>query len=302
MRALQVFQLRQAARHALMHIVRDDNHFLEHLRLEIEARKGGLQLFIELLQVRKNSRLAPAGGMQPSGIFFVHLVVQMLHFADQHSQILEVAFAALDFAVHHHAIETFLRRIGQQFVGDGQMFFRGKSKPVKDFLHRQFGFLDPFADCNFLFAREQRHLRHLAHIHAYGIVQVLTAIFFDLLCLSTARRLGVALVDYLDIEAAEPRINLVDVIGRNMVIAQRVIDVVGRQVTALVREIDQSLDFFGEVNAGARLERFDHGFFAGRCRRGRHLPWDSNKFRASLRFFWALFGMFGAVAISIAIV
>ena len=82
-----------------------------------------------------------------------------------------MAFAIGDFFVHNHAVKALLRRLGQQFFRDGDVFLGRETQAIDDALHRDFGFLDFFADLDFLFAREQGNLAHLVHIHANRVVQ-----------------------------------------------------------------------------------------------------------------------------------
>ena len=84
-------------------------------------------------------------------------------------------FAVGDFFVNNDAVETLLRRLGQKLFRDGDVLLRRETKAVNNRLHRDFGLFDLFANLHFLFAREQRNLAHLVHIHANRVVQDLQA-------------------------------------------------------------------------------------------------------------------------------
>ena len=83
----------------------------------------------------------------------------------------QMAFAVGDFLVHNHAVKTLLGRLGQEFLRNGDVFLGGEAEAVNDALHLDFGLLDALANLDLLFAREQRHLAHLVHVHPHRVVQ-----------------------------------------------------------------------------------------------------------------------------------
>ena len=169
----------------------------------------------------------------------------------------QVAFAVGDFFVNDDAVETLLRRLGQQFFRDGDVFLRRETQAVDDAFHRDFGFLDFFADLDFLFAREQRNLAHLVHIHANRIVENFQArIILDLFrllgLLAAVGALGLGLVhDDFHVEAAQLAQQRVEIVGAQ-IIRQNVVDVVVSDVAVLLAEMHQRLDRLGQIHRGRR--------------------------------------------------
>ena len=94
-----------------------------------------------------------------------------MDFFDELAHVAQVAFAVGDFLVHNDAVKSFLGRLGQQFFRDGNVFLRRETEAIDDALHLDFGLLDFFANLDFLFAREQRNLAHLVHIHPHRVVE-----------------------------------------------------------------------------------------------------------------------------------
>ena len=110
-------------------------------------------------------------GLLPVGILHVHFLVERVDFFDELAHVAQMAFAVGDFLVHDDAVKALLGRLGQQFFRDGDVFLRRETEAIDDALHLDFGLLDFFANLDFLFAREQRNLAHLVHIHAHRVVE-----------------------------------------------------------------------------------------------------------------------------------
>ena len=197
--------------------------------------------------------------------------IERADFLDQVAQVLQVAFAVGDFLVHHHAVKAFLGRLGEEFLGDGDVLLGGEAEAVNQALHLRFGLLDALADLDFLLAGEQRHLAHLVHVHPHRVVQDFQA---AVLFLFRFRRLGalhLGLVHDLDVEVAQLGVKLVQVLRRQPV-RQDVVDVVVGDVAVLLGQVEQGLDGFGQIQLPGPVWRLLECLG---CWRGR--PWPGKQ-------------------------
>ena len=184
--------------------------------------------------------------------FVVHLLVERADLLDELAQIPQMAFAVGDFLVHDHAVEAFLGRLGQQFFRDGDVFLGGEAEAVNEALHLDLGLLDALADLDFLFAREQRHLAHLVHVHPHRVVQNFQAgVLVRFLLLRRFRlpgALGLGLVhDDFHVETAQLGQQRVQIL-RAEVVRQHVVDVVVGDVAVLLGQVQQRLDRLGQIH------------------------------------------------------
>ena len=149
-----------------------DHHVLKNLLLVKKLRKVGLELFVDLLELGKELRAAGRGdGLLPVVVTLVHQRIQRLDLLNQAAEVLEMAFAARDFFVHHEAIETFLGRLGEQLFCNRTVLLAGEAQAINQSLHFDFGRFDPLPDLNLLLAREQGYLADLLHVHLNGVIQ-----------------------------------------------------------------------------------------------------------------------------------
>ncbi len=165
-----------------------------------------------------------------------------------------MAFAIGDFLVHDHTVEAFLRRLGQQFFRDGNVFLRSETEAVHNAFHLQFGFFDALANLDFLFPREQGHLAHLVHIHPDRIVENFQArvlVLLRRLCRlgRLGRAFGLGLVhDDFHVETPQLGQQRIKVFGTEIIVRQNVIDVIVGDVAVLLREMQERLDRLGQVH------------------------------------------------------
>ncbi len=174
--------------------------------------------------------------------------------------------AAFDFFVHDDAVKAFAGGIGKEFFGEGDVLLAGEAEAEKDAAGLGFAFFDAFADLDFLLAGEQGDFAHLAQIHLDGVVENIKAAG-RLLFFVRGFRLGlfdafeVGGFDDFDFETAEFGINGVENLRGDDFVGKGVVDVVVGQVTLILGETEQFLDFGGDdrgVN-GQRLGAGDWG-------------------------------------------
>ena len=155
-------------------------------------------------------------------------------------------FARGDLFVHHDAVETFLRGLGQQLFGNRTVLLGGEAQAINQTLHLEFGLLDAPENLHLLLAREQGHSAHLVHIHPNGVVQgIESAVFLRLRFLGFGL-LGLGLGYNLDAKVMELGIERVQVIRRHA-IRQKLIDIVVGKMILLASHLEQSFDGFGQV-------------------------------------------------------
>ena len=142
------------------------------------------------------------------------LFATCLHKPRQH---LHVALAALDFLVEDHAVET-LAAFGQLLRRDRGARCAIKPKRLNVTLHHRLRFLDPLGNLHLLLAGQQRDLAHLLEIHPHRIIEnvelrsrasplPLPRVFLPVLI-----TIDLGGLDDIDLHAAEPRQNGVDLI------------------------------------------------------------------------------------------
>ena len=173
------FELRdgpQAGLDLVADVLGHQRHLLDDLLLVTEAREGGLELPVEPLELVEQAR----------ALAFSAVCCQALNLSsacssrartrlDQPAQELEMAGAAGDELVHHHAVKAFFGRHGQELLRQRQVLFGGKAKAVDDPPRLRFGRFDALANLHLLLARQQRHLAHLPQIHPHRVVQNIVA-------------------------------------------------------------------------------------------------------------------------------
>ena len=284
----QFLDVPQARLEFFVDVARHDDHFLDDLLFVEKPGKHFLQLEAEFLQLALQLFLAALlQGLLPGKILRVHLLVERVDFLDELAQIAQMAFAIGDFLVHNHAVEPFLRRLGQQFFRDGDVFLRGEAEAVNDALHLDLGLFDALANFDFLFAREQRDLAHLVHIHADRVVENFqTRVLVRFLLLrgfGLPGAFGLGLVhDDFHVETAQFGQQRVQIL-RTEIVRQNVIDVVVSDVAVLLREVEQRLDRLGQIHG--RLTRWaprGHGRWAAIFARRPQRDWP----RAAWLFRW----------------
>ena len=155
------------------------------------------------------------------------------------------------FFVHHDAIETFLRGLGQQLFGNRTVLLGSEAQAINQTLHLEFGLLDPPEALHLLLAREQGHFAHLVHIHPNGVVQGIELAVFLQLRLLGFGLLGLGVGYNLDAKVTELDIERVQVIRRHA-IRQKLIDIVVGKIILLASHLEQSFDGFRELR---HLER-----------------------------------------------
>ena len=156
-----------------------------------------------------------------------------------------------------------------------------------------FGLLDALADLDLLLPGEQRHLAHLVHVHPHRVVQHFQPAILLFLRLRRLGPLHLGVVHDLDVEIAQFRVKLVQVLRRQAV-GQDVVDIVVGDVAVLVGQVEQGLDGLGQVR---RLDGLAGrwGALAGWRRRSwpgkQSEPW-AGRWRApaagNLLWLWAL--------------
>ena len=162
----------QAGLDFVVDVLRHQHHFLDDLLLVEKLRERVLQLLVQLLEFLERPFLQRRlAGFLPARVFFIHLLVQLAHLFHQLPQRLQMPVAALHFLVHDDPVKPFLRRFGNQFLRQRNVFLRRETKAVNDPLLLVLRFLDPLADGHFLLARQQRHLAHLPQIHPHRVIQ-----------------------------------------------------------------------------------------------------------------------------------
>ena len=115
-----------------------------------------------------------------------------------------------------------------------------------------FGVLDALGNFDFLLARQQRHLAHLLEVHADRVVQdVQPGLVLLFLRLRLLDPVHLGLVNDLDFEIAELDVDLVQVLRGDDSFREGVVDIAVGQVTLLLGQADQFLDF--EREFGGRI-------------------------------------------------
>ena len=171
--------------------------------------------------------------------------------------------AAVHFFVENDAVETFARRVGDQFFRQGDVFLAGKAEAVNDFADLVFRGLDALGNFHLLLARQQRHLPHLLEIHPHRVVQDVQPRRVVLLGVGLLDAVHFRLVHDLDFQRAQFGKNLVQLLRRDTVFRQRVVDVVVGQMALLLGEADEFLDFFRQLRVRTVVQSRDGDFLRG---------------------------------------
>ena len=125
-----------------------------------------------------------------------------------------MGFAVGHLLVHHHPVKSFLGRLGEELLGNGDVLLGRKSEAIDQALDVGFCFLDALANLDLLFAGEQRHFAHLVHVHPHRVVQYFQPGIFFFFRLHRLGPLHLRMVHDLDVEIAQLRIKLVQVFRR----------------------------------------------------------------------------------------
>ncbi len=172
-------------------------------------------------------------------------------------------FAMGGFVVHHDAVVTFLGRLGQQLFGNRSVFFGGEAQAVNQKPHFLCGLLDALEDLDFLLACEQGHPAHLLQIHLNRVVEhvvLAVPLWFRFLGFGLLN-LGLGSNPYAQV--LQPRIERVQIIGRDA-LRQQLVDVVVGKLALLARQVQQTLDCRGKVGQLARRPCLGFGPMASR--------------------------------------
>jgi hypothetical protein len=172
----------------------------------------------------------------PFQVFGVDLGVHRANLLYEVSQIAQMTFPVGHLLIDHHAVKPLFRRLRQQLFGDGDMLFCGEPQTVNQQLHLGFGFLDSFANLNFLFPGQQGHFAHLVHVHANRIVQHLKAGIFFFLRFGWFGAFHLGVVDYLNIQSAQLGIQLIQIL-RRQALRQHIVDVIVSDVAVLMSQM-----------------------------------------------------------------
>ena len=169
--------------------------------------------------------------------------------------------------LENHAIEPFLRRLGNQLLRQRDVFLGRETQTVKDSFDFILRLFDSLADGHFAFAREQRDLAHLAQVHPQRIIQrVELGLFVWLPRLRLLSAVHLRLVDDLNVEVAENAINLRQAFRRDQRLGQRFVHVIERQIALFPRQSNQVFDLFAQVGARLALDRTEQLFRADQRR------------------------------------
>src|SRR5947208_2555293 len=166
-----------------------------------------------------------------------------------------------------YAIEPFLRRLGNQLLRQRDVFLGRETQAVKESFDFILGLFDSLADGHFAFAREERHLAHLAQVHPQRIIQrIELGLFVWLPALRLLSAVHLRLVDDLNVEVAENAINLRQAFSRDQRLGQRFVNVIERQIALFPRQSNQLFDLFAQVSARLALDRTEQLFGADQRR------------------------------------
>ena len=239
-----------------MDVSRYQDHVLQHALLVKELREHLLQLPVQLLEFGLLLLAEALGcGLLPNIVFVVHLGIEHPNLLDQAPQFPQVRFAVGDLLVHHNTVESFLGRLGQEFLSDGNVLLGRKTEAIDQARDIAFSFLDTLANLDLLLPGEQRHFAHLVHVHPHRVVQNLQSAVLLFLRFGWLGPLHFRVIYDLDIEIAQLHVKVVEVLRRQPV-RQNVVDIVVGDMAVLVGQVEQRLDGFSQIHR--------RGGFAGR--------------------------------------
>ena len=192
--------------------------------------------------------------MLPFGVFIVHLLVDDAQVFDELAERAKVVVAALDLFVENDAVEPFLGRFGNEFFGQCDVLLAGETEAVDDFFDLVFRVFNALGNLHFLLAREQRHLAHLLEVHPNRVVQnVQPALVLFLFRLRLLDAVNFRLVHNFHFEVAELGVDLIQFLGRDHRVRQRIVDVVVSEVTLFLGQPNQFLDLLGQIETRVAL-------------------------------------------------
>jgi hypothetical protein len=266
----------EAKLNLVVDVIGDEGHFLDDLLFIIELGEGALEFLVELVEILEGFVAFDLGGGLPGGITVVHLLIEDPDFLDQFAEGAEMVVAALDLFIEDNAVEPFLGGFGDQFFGEGDMFFAGEAEAINDAFDLVFGVLDAFGDLDFLFAGEERDLPHLLKVHPDRVIEDIEAGFvFLLLGFGLADAIDLGLVNDFDVESAEFAVDFVQFVGGDEGIGQGVVDVGVSQVALFLGQPDEFLDLLGDIDARLALDGAEVG--GGGERRLSGLGWAGSR-------------------------
>jgi hypothetical protein len=120
-----------------------------------------------------------------------------------------------------------------------------EAEPIDQPLHHDLGLFDPLGNFHFLLAGQQRHLAHLLEIHPHRVVEdvelrlgLLLFLFLGVL-LAILVAIDLGRLDDVDLHPAQTRQDCIELIGVADVGRQRFIEIVEREITLFLGELDQ---------------------------------------------------------------
>ena len=246
----------QAQLNFVVNVVGHQRHLFDDLLLVIKLREGSLQSFVDPFELLEEH--VPFGFLSavlPFGVFVIHLLVDEAQVFDELAERAKMVVAALDLFVENYAVETFLGRFGNEFFGQCDVLLAGETEAVDDFFDLVFRVFNAFGNLHFLLAREQRDLAHLLEVHPNRVVQnvqpALVLLFFRLRLLDAVH---FRLVNDFHFEVAELGVDLIQFLGRDHRVRQRIVDVVVSEVTLFLGQPNQFLDLLCQIEAGLAFD------------------------------------------------
>jgi hypothetical protein len=174
----------------------------------------------------------------------------------------QVPLAVFDFVILDDAVKSFFRRLGQKFFGQSDVFFGNEAETEHDAAEIILGVFDAFGNLHFLFAGEQGDLAHLLEVHAHRVVQrVQPGLLLFLLGLDSLNVVQLGLVNDFDLEVAELREDVLDVLGGGQVVRQRFVQVVIGEIALLMGQADQLFDLIGHAHVSGGVGRWRRFIF-----------------------------------------
>ena len=257
-----VFDGAQAQLDFVVDVVGHQRHLFDDFLFVVKPVKRPLQPFIEFSEFLEQF-VAPgfAGSALPHGVLVVHVLVAGADLFDELAQRAQMVVAAFNLLVQNNAVEPLLGRLGDQFLRQRDVLLAGEAEAVDDFFDLVFRVFNPLGNLDLLFARQQGHLPHLLEIHPHRIVQNVQpgfVLFLFRLRLFDAVHLG--LVHDFHLEIAELDVDFIQFLRRDHRVGQRIVDVVVRQIPLLLRQPNEFLDLFGQIDPRLAFDRADRLF------------------------------------------
>ena len=238
----------QAVLQFVVDVLRDRHHFLDDFLLEEKLAERRLQFLVEPVKRRAFPFAFGAARVAPDVEMSVHFRVQFPRARHEPPQGLQVRLAAVHFLVQHHAVETFARRIGQQFFRQRQMLLRREAQAINEHPGIRFRVFDAFGDFHLLLARQQSDRAHLPQIGPHRVVKRIGALLFlGLLRVRRFHAVHFGGLHHFNLQLAQFRKDKIQIRGGKNLFRQNVADIVERQLPLFFREPDQLLDFFRQL-------------------------------------------------------